>query len=375
MTKTIFNFAWLILLISINTYAQDFKIDTTKINQFLKEIHEKNQFDGIALIAYKDSIVYKNSFGYSNNELKTRFSDSTKFQIASLSKQFTSFGILILEQENKLSIDDYVFKHLPEFPFKNVKIKHLMSHTSGLPSFVNSMWKDLDTNKINGNEDMLLMLKSNKYPLQWIPGSKWEYSDIAYCTLATVIEAKSKINFKKFMSEKIFKPAGMTNTSAELSTDFRNIKTSNLAIGYAYDSNTNKKLIAYNLPKNNFIYWLGGFYGDGSVISTTKDLLKWDNALYEGKIIHPKTLKKAMTPTRLNEGDIVKSWWKTSYGLGWFLSKSEKFGKVQNHIGVHPGYRSSMTRCPEKHLTIIILSNLSIPIRKINLLGELEKQQ
>ena len=180
-----------------------------------------------------------------------------------------------------------------------------MSHTSGLPSFVDSMWQDLDTTIVNGNKEMLLMLESKKYPLQWSPGSKWEYSDIGYCTLASLIEKVSGRNFKEFMNQSIFKPSGMTNTSAEFSTDYRAIKDLDLAMGYVYDSISKKKIVAYDSPQNNFIYWLGGFYGDGSVVSTIEDLLKWDKALYEGKIIHPESLKKAMTTTKLNNENLA----------------------------------------------------------------------
>lgn len=375
MTKHFLSLAWLIGLISFQSFGQEFKMDTTKLNQYLNTYHDKHQFDGIALVARRDSILYCKTMGYANNELKTPFNVSTKFQIASLSKQFTAFGILILEQENKLQTEDYVYQYLPEFPFKEIKIKHLMNHTSGLPNFVGAMWKDLDTTIVNGNKEMLLMLESNKYPLQWPPGSQWEYSDIGYCTLANVIEITSGMNFKEFMEDRIFKPAGMTNTSAEFSTDYRTINDSDVALGYVYDATNNIKKIAYELPEHSFIYWLGGFYGDGSVVSTTEDLLKWDKALHEGDIVHLESLKKAMTPTKLSDGNLADAWG-TRYGFGWFLYNSENFGSVQTHSGGHPGYSSRMTRCPDTELTIILLSNLSIPdFWNLNILKELEKQQ
>lgn len=375
MIKFRFIVACLFTLIGLQTYSQEFKIDTTQLTKYLNQKHNNNQFDGIALIAYKDSIIYKKKMGYANNELKIEFKNTTKFQIASLSKQFTAAGILLLEQENKLKIEDFVYQYLPEFPFKEIKIKHLMEHTSGLPNFVGSMWKNLDTTKVNGNKEMLFMLQSKKYPLQWPPGTKWEYSDIGYCTLASLIEKVSGKNYKEFMNERIFKPAGMRNTTAELSTDYRTIKDANLAMGYVYDSISNKKIIAYEIPKNSFIYWLGGFYGDGSVVSTIEDLLKWDKALYEGKIIHTKSLKKAMTPTKLNNGNLVNAWG-TFYGLGWFLYETDNFGHIQTHSGGHPGYSSRLTRIPDKNLTIILLSNLSIPeFWNFNILREIEKQQ
>ncbi len=375
MKNTFIKLNFLLLLISNSSFGQDFKFNQDSLNNFLESEHLNNRFDGVALIALNNSIIYKKNIGYANNGTKKHFDLTTKFQIASISKQFTSFGILILEQENKLNTNDFVQKHLTDFPFKNIQIKHLMSHTSGMPNFIESMWKDLDTTKVTGNVEMLEMLKSNKYPLQWQPGEKWEYSDIAYCTLATIIEKVSRMSFKKFMEKKLFTPAGMNNTTAEFSTDYRTIKSPELAIGYVYDTITQSKLIAYDVPENNFIRWLGGFYGDGSVVSTAEDLVKWDNALYEGKIISRSSLEKAMTPTILNNGDKVKAWG-ANYGFGWFLYNSPNFGQIQTHTGGHPGYSSRITRCPDKHLTFILLSNLSIPrFWEINLLNELEKQQ
>ncbi|WP_299399144.1 serine hydrolase domain-containing protein [uncultured Gelidibacter sp.] len=375
MGKPYLILACLLTLLGFQTYAQEFKIDTTQLSQYLSKKHVNNQFDGVALVAYKDSIIYSKSLGFANNELKSQFDHATKFQIASLSKQFTSFGILILEQDKKLKTEDYVYHYLPNFPFKDIKIQHLMAHTSGLPNFIDAMWKDLDTTKINGNKEMLLMLESDKYPLQWTPGSQWEYSEIGYCTLASLIEKASGTDFKTFMEERIFKPAGMKNTSAEFSTDYRTINDSDIAMGYVYDSISNKKIVAYEAPENTFIYWLGGFYGDGSVVSTVEDLLKWDKALYEGHIIHPESLETAMTPTKLNNGNLADAWG-TSYGLGWFLYESDHFGRIQTHSGGHPGYSSRLTRSPDKNLTIILLSNLSIPeFWEFNILKELEKQQ
>ncbi|WP_093672276.1 serine hydrolase domain-containing protein [Tenacibaculum sp. MAR_2009_124] len=364
----------LLTLLCANLSAQEIKINTKKITHYLQTFRNNNRFNGEVLIAHKNKVIYRKSFGYANNESKRIFNKNTKFQLASLSKQFTSSGILILEQEKKLSIHNYVSDYLPNFPYKNITIQHLMSHTSGLPNFVNSMWKDLDTTKVNGNKEMFEMFASKKYALQWKPGEKWEYCDIGYCTLASLIEKVSGKSYKNFMKEKIFDPANMSNTSAEHATDYRAVKTPELAMGYVYDTKTNNNRIAYETPENSFVYWLGGFYGDGSVISTLDDLLKWDKSLYENNIISKKSLKKATTPAKLNDGKLADAWG-SHYGLGWTLFTSKKFGEVQSHSGQQPGYNTRLTRCPEKELTIIIAANMSIPkFWEIDLLKELEKQ-
>ena len=257
MIKFIRLLATALLCIQIN--AQDIKIDKDKITHYLQSFHNNHRFNGEVLIAHKNKVIYRKSFGYAHYDSKTPFHYNTKFQLASLSKQFTSFGILILEQEKKLSTNDFVSDYLTDFPYKEVQIKHLMSHTSGLPNFVKSMWQDLDTTKVNGNMEMFEMFASKKYPLQWKPGEKWEYCDIGYCTLASLIEKVSGKRYKSFMKEKIFDPANMNNTSAEHSTDYRTVKTPELAMGYVYDYKKGKNRIAYKTPENSFVYWLGGF--------------------------------------------------------------------------------------------------------------------
>ncbi|CAM1371797.1 serine hydrolase domain-containing protein [Tenacibaculum xiamenense] len=373
MIKLIKLLTFALFCISVN--SQELKLNTEKLTNYLQNFHNNNRFNGEVLVAHKNKVVYRKSFGYANTELKTTFNNKTKFQLASLSKQFTSFGILILEQEKKLSVNDYVSSHLSNFPYKKVQIKHLMSHTSGLPNFVNSMWQDLDTTKVNGNKEMFEMFASKKYPSQWAPGKKWEYCDIGYCTLASLIEKVSGKSYKNFMKEKIFDPAKMHSTTAEHSTDYRTVKTPELAMGYIYDAKANEKRIAYETPENSFVYWLGGFYGDGSIISTLDDLLKWDKALYEKSIISEQSLTKATTPVKLNNGELANGWG-SHYGFGWSLYTSEKLGKVQTHSGQQPGYNTRLTRCPEKKLTIIIAANLSIPkFWEINLLKQIEEQQ
>ncbi|WP_062057571.1 serine hydrolase domain-containing protein [Aquimarina longa] len=373
--KYILFFILSLLLNPLISNGQDIKIDTLQINNFFNQQYRSHRFNGVVLIAQNHKILYKKEYGYANIEHKTGFTDSTKFQIASVSKQFTSFGILILEQEKKLSINDPISKYLEDFPFSKIKIKHLMSHTSGLPNFVDSMWKDLDTTVVNGNENMLAMLKSKKYSLQWEPGSKFEYSDIGYCILATLIEKISGVRFNEFMKAKLFEPAQMKNTTAQLVTDYRKIKTSNLSMGYHFDTASNSMKVAYELPQYSSVYWLGGFYGDGSVVSSIHDLLVWDKALYERKIISEESLKKAMSPMLLNNGKKAKAWGE-NYGFGWLLHDSPVFGKIETHTGGQPGYSSRLTRCPDKNLTIIILSNMTIPnFWEMNLLKELEKQQ
>lgn len=367
---------WKVILLVLTTntgFSQ--KVDIAHIDSLMTKKYEEKIFNGVVLISKNDSVLFEKSYGYENLESKKTFTPNSRFQIASVSKQFTAFGILLLQEQNKLNVKDPVKKYLPDFPFESITIHHLLTHTSGLPNFVNSMMKDLDTTKVNGNSQMLAMLASGKYPLQWPAGEKWEYSDIGYCTLATLIEKVSHQRFDSFMKNNLFKPAGMSHTTAEMYTDYRLLNKENLSMGYISDTANKRIDIAYELPAYRFVYYLGAFYGDGSVVSTVDNLLKWDKALCAGKIITKKSIELAMTPALLNNGEKIRAWG-TGYGYGWFLYNDGIVGPVQTHTGGHPGYSTRLSRCPDKKLTVIMLSNFSIPkFFELDILKEIIKQQ
>jgi CubicO group peptidase (beta-lactamase class C family) len=352
---------WKIFLLAVTAHNVAFsqRIDTSHIDSLLLKKYNEKIFNGVVLISKDDSVIFEKSYGYENLALRKPFTANSRFQIASVSKQFTAFGILLLQEQKKLNVKDPVRRYLPDFPFETITIHHLLTHTSGLPNFVNLMMKDLDTAKINGNSQMLEMLATGKYPMQWPAGEKWEYSDIGYCTLATLIEKVSNQRFDVYMKENLFKPAGMVNTTAEMYTDYRRLNQQNLSLGYISDTARKKIDIAFELPEYRFVYYLGGFYGDGSVVTTIDDLLKWDKALYTGKIISKESIALAMTPALLNNREELRAWG-TGYGYGWFLYNDGVVGKVQTHSGGHPGYSSRFSRCPEKKITVIVLSNFTV---------------
>lgn len=346
----------LFFIITLSISAQE--INKAYIDSVFDTNYKQHKFSGTILISQKGKIVFKKSYGKANYQLNHSFNDQTSFQIGSVSKQFTAFGILLLQQQRKLSVDDYVTKYLNDFPYPKITIRQLLTHTSGLPNFEKQMWKDLDTTVVNGNAIMLDLLRTKKYPLQWEPGEKGEYSDIGYCTLATLIEKVSGERFNIFMKKNIFEPASMKNTTAELFTDFGQINQPNLCVGYEYNPKTNEYLPAHLIPKNNLVKWLGGFYGDGSVVTTANDLLKWDKALYQYKIITKESMDLAMTMAKVNDGSYAKIWG-DNYGFGWALYSDPALGKIMAHAGSQPGYLSKLIRCTDKEITVIILSNTS----------------
>lgn len=326
-----------------------------KIDSILQKAYTDNALNGTILLAKDGKVVYEKSFGYADLKKKIPLSKKTQFQIASVSKQFTAFGIMVLKRQGKLNYDDKVTQFIPDFPYPNITLRHLMQHTSGLPEFWNGIRPKLDTTHSNGNKDVIDYLIKNKLPLRFESGEKWEYSDIGYDILATITERVSGKNYQKFMKKYVFRPAGMQNTEGVLVTDIRRIKAKNLARGYIQDSIKGNQL-AHEI--RNFVFYLGDFYGDGSVISTAEDLKKWDDAWHTFMREDSIHFGEAYRPMIRKDGSVLETQKGASYGFGWGLIDEPPMGKMYYHRGGHPGFITNYYRYPDKQMTLIVCRNV-----------------
>jgi CubicO group peptidase (beta-lactamase class C family) len=363
-------FLFLILNISFSVVAQ---INFTAIDSLLKDGNAKHVFSGIVLIAKENNILFEKSYGYADFKTNKPFTKNTTFQIASVSKQFTAFAIMQLAAKKRLGYLDKVNKFIPNFPYSNITIQHLLHHTSGLPNFWDTIRPFLNQNISNGNKEMLLYLIDKKLPLQFEPGSKWQYADIGYDLLALIIENISGISYKKYLNRNVIKPSALKNTKALMVTDIRKIKDENLAYGHSWLKDSNYYEYAHLLPKNDFVFYLGNFYGDGSVTSSAKDLLKWSTVLASYALLDSIKMSKAFFPMRDNNDSIIytssTNKLMPTYGYGWGIANQANVGKMYYHSGGHPGFTSYFLRCPDKRLTFIFLCNIS----NTNELNELRK--
>lgn len=332
-----------------------------KLDQLFGSINAFGEINGNVLIAENGVVVYKRSFGFSDVPNKVRNTDSTGFTLASVSKIFTSVAILQLRDKGKLKLDDQVVKYLKDFPYPDITIRNLISHTSGLPDYQlyeDQMTKNRD--KIFSNKDVLPSLKSWKKPLTFEPGEKWQYSNTNFCLLALLVEKLSGLEFRKYLQKNIFDPAKMMDTYFQADSLHRSHK--NMAKNYVHpflysfsiknvDSLKQYRWILYNAS---------GFVGQGGIISTNGDLLKFDNALYSGKILRPATLMEAFTPTVLKNGKNANAdigIGEASYGLGWFILNDTTDGRIVWHSGGRPGALGIFIRNISKKQTVIMFDN------------------
>lgn len=328
--------------------AQDNRIQ--KIDSLFNALSQKQEFNGNVLIAEKGNVLYKKSFGLRDEARKLPLDDNSIFELASVSKQFTAMAVVLLEQKGKLKYDDPIARYIPEMDYyKEITIRQLLNHTGGLPDYMELVGTKGDTTRINTNKDIIALFAREKPQALFSPGSKFEYSNTGYALLASVIEKASGKTYAAFLAENIFKPLKMENTFV-YNRRLAPKKVADYAYGYIYDADA-RKVLPDNDPHSNYVVCLDGIVGDGTVNSTTVDLLKWDRALYSNRLASKKSLELIFTPPALPSDE------KTNYGFGWVINKSDEYGTIANHSGGWPGYVTLIERHMDKDKTIIVLQN------------------
>lgn len=310
------------------------------LNMFSQNSHKEifdNYLDnfnseGLSVMVVKGgNIIYKKNYGLSNREFKISVTDSTKFQIGSMTKQFTAMGIMILKDRGKLKLNDPVVKFLEDCPnsWKNLTIHQLLTHTSGLMhSWEHPEFRKIMANPITLDETINLF---KKFPLKAETGSKWRYSGLGYFILAKIIELKSGMYWQDFLNTEIFEKLNMRNTGVTNHIDVVN----NLASGYYKTRKGYKKAAHIYLPI---------LTGGGDMYSTLDDLRKWDRALNDRKLISEESYKLLFTPE------------KRSYAYGWFVDRYKSHKRI-HHSGGVPGFVSNIVRFPDDNLVVILLCN------------------
>jgi len=341
----------LLLLLPFSLAAQ--KDYSSLLKQFMTGQHDYFKFNGNVLVAKGGNIIYQQDLGYADFNSKRLLNDSSVFELASLSKQFTAMGIMILKEKKQLRYDDNVKKFFPDFPYDNITIRNLLTHTSGLPGYEEQFEKKWDRKKIAFNKDILDMLKQEKDTLFFKPGTKWKYSNTGYALLAYIIEKISGKSYNDFMAKNIFQPLRMTHTFIyNMRRSIRKIPA-NYALGFVFSDSLKRYILPDSLPNFDFVYYLDGIVGDGCVNSTTGDLLKWDRALYTTKLVSKPTLDEMLSPLVQTSPRDTTSF----YGFGVGVQPKTPRGKVISHTGGWPGYATLLVRRVDIDETIIGLSN------------------
>jgi len=335
----------------------------TPVQVLTNLLSQEKDFNGVVLYAENGKTKFLKPFGYRNYNAGQPLKTTDIFELASLSKQFTSMIIMMLQEEGKLQYNDPVEKYLV-IPYQGITIRHLLTHTSGLPDYQAIMDTHWDKQKVAGNKDILEYLNQYAPPKVFEPGTKYEYSNTGYVLLASIAEKASGKDFIDLCRSRIFLPLNMHST--DIRTLEKKASTVNFALGHIYVKESERYVRADSFPSSDYTIWLGNRKGPGRISSTAEDLLKWDQALYSAKLIKAETLDQAFKPGTLNDGSSIK------YGFGWMIGTNVRGEKIIWHSGDNPGYKTRIMRYPATKQTLIVLCNNAYPEFE-SMMNKLEK--
>lgn len=309
-----------------------------KIDSLLSE-WDSPEKPGVSIAVVHDGeILYTRGLGMANLEYDIPNTPSTIFNTASVSKQFTAFSILLLEEKGKLSLDDNIEKYLPEVPDfgHTITLRHLITHTSGLRDQNHLLWlKGLRPDDVITNEHILSLINQQQ-ELNFIPGDEYLYCNTGFTLLAEVVARVSGQTFAEFTQDHIFSPLQMTHTS--FYDDHERI-IKNSAYSYYSDDGVYKKraLSSANVGPTN-------------LLSTVEDLSKWtvNFKLYNVGNVH--IFNQMKSPAVLNNGET------TGGGMGLFTNKYRGIKEIE-HGGAEAGFRTQLSMFPSQNFAVIVLSN------------------
>jgi CubicO group peptidase (beta-lactamase class C family) len=321
-------------------YDSAFSEEKFLLDTLLEGRSSRGGFNGNVLCAYKGKVFYERSFGCKDIFRKDTMNMDCSFQLASVSKPFTSTAILQLCEEGKISLSDSLEKFFPGFPYKNITVKMLLCHRSGLPNYIyvtdHYYRKQGKYPEVITNDSVINLLYTLKPHAYSPPNAMYDYSNTGFLLLASIVEKVSGEKFIDYLDQHIFSPCGMKNT-------------------YVYDmpkkNHRNNSVKAFEDDAEVADHYHNGVVGDKGVYSTAEDLLKFDRALRAGQVLSAQWQDSAYA--RQNPDWIGPH----NYGLGWRLRDGYNGEKIVYHSGWWKGFRTLFVRDMSRDITFIVLDN------------------
>lgn len=315
-----------------------------RIDDFVENLHRRSGFNGNVLVAKNGKIIYEKAIGWADHLHRDSLKISSVFELASVSKTFTSTAIMMLVEDGKIRLDQNVKDFYPDFPYEDITVKLLLSHRSGMMNyvyFVDDLWKAQKKDERPGitNQDVMKLIAEHKPAPYMKPDRKFHYNNSNYMVLGAIIEKVSGQKFSAFMYENIFKPLGMKHTAVYSKAEYDKIPVD--VIGH---DRTWRRSVAQN--------FLDGPVGDKGIYSTIEDLYLFDRAMRKGRLLDAATMDSIYAPhNEMQRGHF-------NYGYGWRTFEKGK-NKVVYHTGWWHGFRHIYLRQLNKDITVILLSNLT----------------
>jgi CubicO group peptidase (beta-lactamase class C family) len=308
-----------------------------EVDDFVRATMEEHEIPGIAIAVVRDGEPARvQGYGLANIELEVPVTPDTIFQSGSVGKQFTAAGILLLAEEGKLKLDDPLALHFPRAPatWHRITIRHLLTHTSGLSDSGDDLYEE----RRDYTEEEHLEI-SWKLPLEFAPGSQWSYCNTGYIILGILTSKLTDMHWSEFQKQHIFEPAGMTTARGISEADI----VKNRADGYERNDEGELRNQEWVPPSDNTL-------ADGSLYVTLRDMVAWDAALRERRLLSEASYDAWWTPVSLGDGVTFP------YGFGWSLSE-QRGRRLIEHGGSWQGFRAAIARYVEDGLTVVVLAN------------------
>jgi CubicO group peptidase (beta-lactamase class C family) len=307
--------------------------DVARMEQVIQSHVAAGTFMGTVLVARGGAVIVDKAYGMANVEWEVPNTTTTKFRLGSITKQFTAAAILLLEERGKLKLDDRVKAYLPDSPmaWDRISIFNLLTHTAGIPNFTAS--PDYNTVKLSARSAAAAVAAFRERPLDFGPGEQMRYSNSGYLVLGAIIETVSGQPYETFVTDNLFAPAGMTDSGYDSNTAIIKRRASGYvrsAMGY-----TNAGYLHMSIP-----------HAAGALYSTTHDLLKWEQALFAGRIVSKASLDRMITP------------FKNDYALG-VTAALVNGRRAIAHGGGIDGFNTHLAYYPDSQTVVIVLSNVN----------------
>lgn len=329
-------------LVSLDSALGEDAITTSQVQQYMDAVVKVRGFSGSVRVVSDGKPILNGGYGFADLEHQVVNKPTTKFRIGSITKQFTSMAIMILHERKGLDVDDPIGKHLHDAPqsWDGVTIHHLLTHTSGIPSYTSMPDYGKKMMLPQSTEEMIDRFRDK--PLDFEIGKEFRYSNSGYFLLGVIIEKVSGKPYERFLEDEIFGPLHMHDTGY----DRRSKVLENRAQGYQKDGEgwVHADYLDMSQP-----------YAAGSLYSTVEDLGKWDEALRDRKLISSAGYDKMWDAE------------KQGYAYGWIVEVKDG-QQVQHHGGGINGFASHFIRIPESKVSVAVLSNAmpSEPARLAN---------
>lgn len=315
-----------------------------KIDDIVMRLHQKSGFNGNVLVAKDGKIIYEKAIGWADYLHRDSLKINSVFELASITKTFTSTAVMMLVESGKLRLDQDVKEFFPDFPYDGITVKLLLTHRSGMMNyvyFIDDLWKAQKKNQRIGisNQEVMKQIAEHKPAPYMKPDRKFHYNNSNYMVLGAIIEKVSGQKYSQFMAENIFKPLGMKQTAVYSKAEYDKIPVD--VVGH---DRTWRRSVAQN--------FLDGPVGDKGIYSTIHDLYLFDRAMRKGRLVDDSTLDSIYAPhNEMQKGHF-------NYGYGWrtFVQGPKK---VVYHTGWWHGFRHIYLRQLDQDVTIILLTNLT----------------